>query len=74
MADAHPSGVRPFRRSNYIDKFNMLTDASISKAESQRFLQTVQNLKNLNSRDLKGLNVEVLGKVKKKKTKKITIF
>ena len=74
VADAHPSGVRPFRRSNYIDKFKMLTDASISKAESQRFLQTVQNLKNLNSRDLKGLNVEVLGKVKKKKTKKITIF
>ena len=26
VADAHPSGLRPFRRSNYVEKFKMLTD------------------------------------------------
>ena len=47
VADAHPSGIRPFRRSNYIQKFNMLTDGIISQKESKRFLMLVQNLKKL---------------------------
>ena len=37
VADAHPSGQRPFRRSNYVEKFNMLTEGLISKKESKRF-------------------------------------
>ena len=41
VADAHPSGQRPFRRSNYIEKFNMLTDGLISQKEGKRFLQLV---------------------------------
>ena len=74
VADAHPSGSRPFRRSNYIEKFNMLTDGIISKKESKRFLQLVQNLKKLKPQDINQLNVEVISKFHKKRPKKITIF
>ena len=52
VADAHPSGLRPFRRSDYIEKFKTLTDGLITKSESKKFLTLVQNLKNLNSKDL----------------------
>ena len=74
VADAHPSGKRPFRRSNYIDKFDMLTDGIISKKEAKRFLQLVQNLKNLKAKDIAQLNVEVMSKFHKKIAKKNTIF
>jgi len=74
VADAHPSGQRPFRRSNYIDKFKMLTDGIISAKESKRFLELVQNLKNLKSKDLNQLNVEVMSKKNLKRPKKFTIF
>jgi 2-methylcitrate dehydratase len=74
VADAHPSGQRPFRRSNYIEKFNMLTDGIISQKESKRFLQLVQNLKNLKAKDVNHLNVEVMSKFHKKKPKTTYIF
>ena len=74
VADAHPAGKRPFKREQYIEKFKTLTEGIISNKESKRFLQLVQNLKKLNSNELKGLNIEVLKKIKKKQTKKLTIF
>ncbi len=74
VADAHPSGQRPFRRSNYIEKFNMLTDGLISQKEGKRFLQLVQNLKNLKAKEVAQLNVEVMSKINKKYPKKTTIF
>ncbi len=74
VADAHPAGKRPFERTQYIEKFKNLTEGIISNKESKRFLQMVQNLKKLNSNKLKGLNIEVLKKIKKKQTKKLTIF
>ena len=74
VADAHPSGNRPFRRSNYIQKFNMLTDGIISQKESKRFLMLVQNLKKLKPKDISHLNLEVMSKFHKKRPKKITIF
>jgi 2-methylcitrate dehydratase len=74
VADAHPAGQRPFRRSNYIDKFVMLTEGMISQKESKRFLNLVQNLKNLKAKDIKELNVEVLTKIHKKNKTKVTIF
>ena len=66
VADAHPAGKRPFGRKEYINKFKVLTDNIISKKESQRFLKCVQNLKKLKAKDLKGLNVEILPKMRKK--------
>ena len=74
VADAHPSGNRPFRRSNYIEKFNMLTDGIISQKESKRFLMLVQNLKKLKTQDINHLNLEVMSKFHKKRPRKITIF
>ena len=65
VADAHPAGKRPFGRNEYINKFKTLTDGIISKKESDRFLKVVQNLKNLKSKDLKGLNIEVMPKIKR---------
>ena len=56
VADAHPNGLRPFRRANYIEKFKNLTDGLITKSESKKFLNLVQNLKNLKHRDLLFLN------------------
>ena len=53
VADAHPNGSRPFKRENYVSKFKELTDGIISKPEAKRFLNLVQNLKNLKSKDLK---------------------
>jgi 2-methylcitrate dehydratase len=74
VADAHSAGKRPFERLQYIEKFRTLTDGIISGKESERFLTLVQNLKKLKFKDLKGLNIEVLKKIKKKKSKKLTIF
>ncbi len=62
VADAHPSGARPFERKHYIEKFKSLTDGIISKKESLRFLNFAQNLKKLKAGDLGKLNVEVLRK------------
>ena len=66
VADAHPAGKRPFGRKEYINKFKVLTDNIISKKESQRFLKCVQNLRKLKPKDLIGLNVEILPKMRKR--------
>ena len=58
-ADAHPYGARPFRRDNYINKFLTLTEGLIVSKERDRFLKTVQNLRNLKSGQLDKLNIEV---------------
>jgi 2-methylcitrate dehydratase len=58
-ADAHPYGLRPFKRRNYIKKFLTLTEDILNKKESNRFLKTVQNLKKLKSGQLDKLNIEI---------------
>jgi len=80
VADAHPSGKRPFKRDQYIKKFKTLTDGIISKKESNRFLKVVQNLRKLKARDLEKLNIQMIpSEIKKttrnkKKTKNKVIF
>ena len=74
VADAHPNGLRPFRRNNYVEKFNMLTDGIITTKEAKQYLQLLQNLKNIKSKDINALNVEVMSKMHKKRAKKTTIF
>ena len=73
VADAHPAGNRPFERSNYIEKFQTLTQGIITANESERFLKVVQNLRKLKSGELTKLNVEVKGKSMRTRSKK-TIF
>ena len=70
VADAHPSGNRPFERTNYIEKFQTLTEGIITPKESERFLKIVQNLRKLKSNELFKLNVEVKGKSLRSRSKK----
>jgi 2-methylcitrate dehydratase len=56
VANAHPLGAKPFVRADYIHKFEMLTGGIISARESNRFLETVQNLPRLSAGELAGLN------------------
>ena len=74
LADAHPSGRKPFTRSNYIEKFRSLTDGVVTISESRRFLKSVQNLKKLNARDMQKLNIEVKKGIKVKKLSELGIF
>ena len=69
-ADAHPYGVRPFVRKNYINKFITLTKDIISKKESDRFLKSVQNLSKLKSGQLSKLNIEIKSSNLKKNSNK----
>lgn len=57
VANAHPLGARPFAREQYIEKFRKLANGIVDEAEQERFLNAVQNLKNLT--DLTELNVRV---------------
>ena len=74
VADAHPNGLRPFRRANYIEKFKILTEGLITKSESNRFLKLVQNLKNLRANELLNLNIKTKKNLITKKPQISTIF
>jgi len=73
VADAHPNGKNPFKRKDYINKFKTLTSDIIDVEESERFLNDVQNLRNLDNSKLYKLNIEVKSDLKKSISKK-TIF
>ena len=68
-ADAHPYGARPFKRKDYIKKFNTLTENIISRKESLRFIKVVQDLKKIKKGQLTKLNIEVSKKYLKKNNK-----
>jgi len=68
-ADAHPYGLRPFKRKDYIKKFNILTKNIISSKESLRFIKNVQNIKKIKKGQLTKLNIEVSKKYLKKNNK-----
>ncbi len=74
VADAHPSGLRPFKREQYINKFQTLTDGLISKSESLRFLNLIQNLKKLSHKDLLDINPKLIPSKIKSKIRKKGIF
>ena len=57
-ANAHPFGLKPFIRQDYINKFLKLTEPFISNQEARRFLDLAQNLDKLSHRELKDLNVQ----------------
>ncbi|MBO6485176.1 MAG: MmgE/PrpD family protein [Pelagibacteraceae bacterium] len=74
VADAHPSGKRPFTRSNYIEKFNSLTNGTVDTKEAKRFIKDVENLRKLKSNELFKLNIEVRKKIARKSKEKSYIF
>ena len=59
VADAHPNGKNPFKRKDYINKFKTLTKYIIDEEESNRFLNNVQNLRNMAKSELHKLNIKV---------------
>ncbi len=69
-ADAHPYGLRPFKRKDYMKKFLILTRNIISKKESDRFLKVVQNLKKVKSGQMNKLNIEIKKKHLKRNLRK----
>lgn len=59
VANAHSLGARPFRREDYIRKFNTLSEKVITPEESARFLEVAQNLVELPASEVPNVNVQV---------------
>jgi 2-methylcitrate dehydratase len=57
VANAHPRGAKPFKREDYIRKFQTMTDGIISAREANRFLEAAQELPRLKAEELHALNV-----------------
>jgi 2-methylcitrate dehydratase len=59
VADAHPLGSRPFARAGYVHKFRTLTEETLSRSESERFLNAAAHLPDVGPGGLDCLNVEL---------------
>ena len=57
VANAHPLGAKPFGRTDYIRKFETLTEGLVVSAESKRFLTLVQRLPQLTAAEICELNI-----------------
>src|SRR6185503_19158106 len=57
LADAHPHGAHPFKRPQYVDKFETLAEGIIERTEQNRFLDAVGRLDDLGAGELGALNV-----------------
>ena len=57
VADAHPLGVRPFAREQYIAKFRILAEPALEPAEIERFLSLVQRLPELSAAEVAELTI-----------------
>lgn len=59
VANAHPAGAKPFKRADYIRKFDILTEDIITKEERNRFITLAQALPELTAAQLQELNVQI---------------
>ena len=59
VANAHPAGAKPFKRADYIRKFDTLTSEIISKEERNRFISLCERLPELTSAEIQQLNVQI---------------
>lgn len=57
VADAHPLGVRPFARADYVRKLRALAEGVIAEAEVDRFLALAERLPELTADEVRALNV-----------------
>jgi 2-methylcitrate dehydratase len=55
--NAHYLGAKPFARTDYINKFSVLSEKIASEEERQRFIGLVENLKDLDATQVRQLNV-----------------
>ncbi|MBI4126010.1 MAG: MmgE/PrpD family protein [Deltaproteobacteria bacterium] len=56
VANAHPSGARPFGRKEYVGKFQTLTEGIVETTEAKRFLSLIEKFPNLSTNDLMTLH------------------
>jgi 2-methylcitrate dehydratase len=63
VADAHPSGARPFRRPDYIQKFRTLAQGVIAPSEQDRLIAAVEQLPTLKPGELDQLTFTVDAKL-----------
>ena len=59
VADANPLGARPFTRPDYVNKFRTLAEGIVAASEQDRFIATVERLRDLKPEELAGLNFTV---------------
>lgn len=59
VANAHPAGAKPFKRADYIRKFDILTSDIITKDERNRFIGLCENLSDLTPLEIQALNVQI---------------
>lgn len=59
VANAHPAGAKPFKRADYIRKFDTLTADIISKEERNRFISLCERLPELTAAEMQQLNVQI---------------
>ncbi len=59
VANAHPAGAKPFKRTDYIRKFDLLTSELITKDERNRFISLVERLPELTAAEVQQLNVQM---------------
>ena len=59
VANAHPAGAKPFKRADYIRKFDMLTSDIITKDERNRFISLCERLPELTAAEVQQLNVQI---------------
>lgn len=57
VANAHSLGATPWRRPDYIRKFEILTEGVLAPAEAARFLEVAQRLPELRADELSGLTI-----------------
>ncbi len=59
VANAHPAGAKPFKRADYLRKFDSLTSEIITKEERNRFISLCERLPELTAAEIQQLNVQV---------------
>lgn len=59
VANAHPAGAKPFKRADYIRKFDTLTADIITKDERNRFISLCERLPALTAAEVQQLNVQI---------------
>ncbi|MFN3453673.1 MAG: MmgE/PrpD family protein [Pseudobdellovibrio sp.] len=59
VANAHPAGAKPFKRADYIKKFDTLTADIITKEERNRFISLCERLPELTAAEVQQLNVQI---------------
>ena len=74
VANAHPNGNKPFKRSDYINKFKTLTKNIIDEKDSDSFLNNVQSLRELGKSELHKLNIKIKSDLRNSSTQNKTIF